>query len=175
MATWPPVDSSESPGLPEWEGHGGLPAGDYRPCRTAFEERFVNNPASSSRRAIDAGWNAHRDDLRRAGCDDESECLLNGSFTTSKQDPGDLDLVVGVPVEATTPIDAIAPLLALLQGPDMRARYRCDAYPLLLLPEDHPDYANVTRNGIAYWLRWFGRDREGREKGRVWTRLAGLR
>lgn len=173
---WAPVDPLEVIALPECEVDGGLPLGDYRPCRAAFEDRFVNDPTSASRKDIYNGWNVHRDDLRRAGCRGDSECLLNGSFTTTKQDPGDLDLVVGFHVDpATTPNSAVQPILALLQGPDMKARYKCDAYPLMLLPESHPAHTNVTRKGIAYWLRWFGRDRDGREKGRVWARLAGMR
>lgn len=173
---WAPVDPSEAAELPECEGGGGLPLGDYRPCRAAFEDRFVNDPASASRKDIYKLWNVHRDDLRRAGCRDDSECLLNGSFTTSKQDPEDLDLVVGFHVDpATAPDSTVLPILALLRGKAMKAQYKCDAYPLILLPEGHPDHTNVTRKGIAYWLRWFGRDRDGQEKGRVWARLAGMR
>jgi len=57
----------------------------------------------------------------------------------------------------------------------MLARFQCDAYPIYSLAREHPDYDAVTGESLRYWTKWFGRDREGRTKGRVWVATGGFR
>jgi hypothetical protein len=163
--------------LPGWTSSGALPVGDYWPTKDDFERRLVNVEGSKRRPIIYDGWKRHRAALMRAGCDAESKVLLNGSFTTVKKDPSDLDLVVFFRGDTRSPEDEeqVAATTQYLQGADMKAEFDCDAYPVLLLPEDHPDYATITRAGLHYWLRWFAKDRAGDSKGRVWATLQGLR
>lgn len=101
---------------------------------------------------------------------------MNGSFTTDKRDPGDLDLVVELYIN--DPEDLHAPalqgVLRLLSGPHAKPHYACDAYPLPVLPPSSPHYAKVTEQGRAYWEKWFGRDRSGRPKGKVRATTGGL-
>jgi len=82
--------------LPPFDDHGNLPSGDYWPTEADFEGRFVNVAGSSSRENIYAGFKNHRAELLAAGVDDAASCMLDGSYTTSKLDPGDIDLVVEV-------------------------------------------------------------------------------
>lgn len=161
--------------LPEFNGDGNLPLGDYHPSASSFEARFVSVP-SLSRRDIYDGWGRHRAALAAAGAEASAKQLLNGSYTTAKQDPGDIDLVVEVIVPDSRPasVAARAAVLALLPGPGTKATYGCDAYPIVVVPPTDPNYANVTEKGYAYWLKWFGRDRQGREKGRVWATVGGF-
>jgi hypothetical protein len=154
--------------LPPFNEHGVLPPGDYFPDRTSFEARFVNTETSPVRQAINAGWNRHRHDLVRNGLAPSARQLLNGSFTTAKEVPGDLDLG-----DITAQLPVLAPVLALLQGPVMQPLYQCDAYPIYSLPPDHEHYKHVTVEAIRYWTKWFGHTRAGRPKGRVWTTVGG--
>lgn len=156
--------------LPPFDAHGNLPPGDYSPREAEFTARFVEVAGTTSRPPIYQGWTRLRGELLAVGLDARAHVLLDGSYTTSKLDPGDLDLVVEVSV-ADVPRDgdpALAPLLGLLQGPRMKTPYRCDAYPVFVLPATHPAYTAVTVGFRAYWRKWLGTDRAGREKGRDW-------
>ena len=162
--------------LPAFDGHGNLPAGDYWPTSQDFEERFVRLQASATRLAIYLGWGRHRKDLAACGLVQTAAILLNGSYTTSKVDPGDLDLAVEVPISDSSDMcGPMAPVFNLLQGPAMKPPYQCDAYPIPVLPASHPAHVAVTQAARAYWNKWFGTDRSGNAKGRVWATLGGLR
>ncbi len=102
----------------------------------------------------------------------DADCMLDGSYTTSKLDPGDIDLVVEV--DAALFLGS-ARVQELLSGPAARSEFCCDAYPLIVFPENDPNYEAVTAQGRAYWRKWFGRDRQNREKGRVWAKARGFR
>lgn len=158
--------------LPPFNAQGNLPSGDYWPTEANFEERFVNVHGSSSREKIYVGFKSHRAALLAAGVADDSKCMLDGSYTTSKLDPGDIDLVVEV---VSTLFDSSERVQELLSGPDAKPDFSCDAYPLLVLSEDDPDYESITAQGRSYWRKWFGRDRANNPKGRVWTTARGFR
>lgn len=173
----PSGDPNGQDSLPPWNGDGSLPPGNYWPCRTAFEGALVNVSSSSTRGTIYDGWNEHRRNLLSLGCSGTCQYLLNGSFTTAKVDPGDLDLVLFFPHDPSLPTDndALPHILVLLQGPNTKSTHHCDAYPVPVFPVSHPDYVKVTLKAIDYWMKWFSKDRAGREKGRVWCHLSGLR
>ena len=158
--------------LPPFDDHGNLPSGDYWPTEADFEGRFVNVAGSSSRENIYAGFKNHRAELLAAGVDDAASCMLDGSYTTSKLDPGDIDLVVEVDAFLFQDSER---LQELLSGPDAKPDFSCDAYPLLVLPEDHPQFEQITQKGRTYWHKWFGRDRANNPKGRVWATARGFR
>ena len=128
--------------IPPFTVDGVLVEGDYAPTRSDFEDRFVS-PLSLSRPDIYSGWNNHREALIADGLRPECRQLLNGSFTTAKTHPNDIDLAVEVPVDAPT-LSRADPIVRLLHGRLMKSRFRCDAYPLFTLPLDHPDYDRVT-------------------------------
>jgi len=165
-----------SPGLPSLTDEGVLPPGDYAPTRSEFESAFVDVGHTERRREIYAGWNRHRNRLQEDGLRRSAWELLNVSFTHSKWEPQDMDIVVEYPVtsdelRALTPT---SPILRLLQGVLTKANFECDAYPLYLLPEGDPDYEKVTVAAVRYWMKWFGRTRLGVEKGRIWTTVGGF-
>jgi len=161
--------------LPAFTVAGSLEEGDFAPGRAEFEARFVDSP-SRTRSAIHAGWQAHREALRADGLQATNRQLLDGSFTTAKVDPGDLDLAVEVPLTAgQAPLRPEEPIGRLLLGPRMKPQFRCDAYPIYILSPEDPRYQRVTVAAVRYWTKWFGRDRLGHPKGRVWAQLGGLR
>lgn len=136
------------PGLPTLV-EGLLPPGDYAPTQEQFEQRFAS---TVRRRLILAGWERHKAALRGSGLATKCRELLNGSFTTAKEEPGDLDLAVEVPTTADAlmlPSHSI-PAFPLLQGPRMKPEYLCDAYPIFRLPANDPLYAPVTVAAIRY-------------------------
>jgi hypothetical protein len=154
---------------------GLLPPGDYDLARQRFEELFVS--PSIRRQMIFEGWNSHREGLLHDGLPESSRQLLNGSFTTTKLEPGDIDLAVEVPItfsELVVSTDA-SPVRRLLLGPRMKTEYHCDAYPIYFLPKDDPHFERVTLGAIRYWTKWFAQTRSGQSKGRVWARTGGLR
>jgi hypothetical protein len=168
--------------LPAFTVDGVLPPGEYAPSRTEFESRFVNAGDAAVRHEIYEGFERHRAALLAAGLTPEAWALLDGSYTEAKERPGDIDLVVEVPVTAEE-LDAMtadSPILGLLRGKITRQEYRCDAYAILALPPDHPDYHAVTVRGIEYWTELFGAtrergpDRRRIPKGRVWTKVRGF-
>ena len=162
--------------LPEFNADGILDPGDYAPTRPEFEDRFVNFGDLARRQSIYDGWNRHRNALLGSGVPDSSKQLLNGSFTTSKPSPGDIDIVVEVPVDDETlfSLDEQHAIVKLLQGPLMKSAYHCDAYPIFSLPPDHSLYECVTAEAIRYWTKWFGQTQDQTPKGRVWATTGGL-
>lgn len=85
------------------------------------------------------------------------EIWIDGSFTTEKQDPDDVDIVVsGKACEINTlPIMLQGPLEVLLDNSFARVSYSCDVYF-----SDSDDVQNRS-----YWRGWFLFDREERPKG----------
>lgn len=153
--------------LPAFDQNGNLPAGDHRPSRTDFESRFVNVPNSTTRQIIYNGWNLYRSALQTVGVDAANLMMLDGSFTTSKRDPADLDLAVEVDVAD------ISAAGRLLTGPAMKPQYYCDAYGIPVYPAGSPEHAS-TEAMRAYWRKWFGLDRAGNQKGIVSATVGGL-
>lgn len=164
--------------LPGFTTAGTLPEGDYHPAREDFETRFVHVPGSATRERIYAGWNRLREALLRSGRPRDERQLLDGSYTTCKLSPGDLDVAVEVRVSADEYQRLLHakhhPVLDHLRGPGSKADYDCDAYPIFVLPLDHPDYEAVSAKSIAYWVKWFGTGRDGTSKGRVWATNGGF-
>jgi len=162
--------------IPLFQPNGSLPPGDFAPSRHEFESRFVYTGDVSQRGRIYEGWNIHREELMRAGIPVRALQLVNGSYTTSKLSPGDVDVAVEVPVEYAVlrSIQPDHPILRLFRASYIRAIYHCDAYPIYSLPKNDPLYDCVTAEAIRYWSKWFGRDRAGNPKGRVWATTGGL-
>lgn len=171
-----PLFPSTTSGLPALTDEGLLPTGDYAPSRAEFERAFVDAGNSSRRAEIYAGWNRHRKRLQQDGLAPSARELLNGSFTSSRWEPGDIDIVVEYPVTSTelAMITPTSPVARLLQGSVTKLDYDCDAYPLYSLPENDPAYEKVTVAGLRYWMKWFGRSRVGIEKGRIWASVGGF-
>lgn len=163
--------------MPPFTSEGSLPLGDYRPLRAEFELRFVNLGDIAQRNLIYEGWNRHRRALLTAGLDPGARQLLNGSYTTDKASPGDIDLAVEVPLadgRALRSLKPDDPVVHLLGGARMKASFKCHAYPIYALPPTDPLHVNVTMKAIEYWTKWFGTARDGIAKGRVWALTGGL-
>jgi hypothetical protein len=153
--------------LPPFDANGNLPAGEHHPTRADFESRFVHVPNSTTRSAIYNGWNLYRAALQNVGIEPAATMLLDGSFTTHKRDPADLDLAVEVDASD------MAAAAHLVGGPQMKNQYLCDAYGIVVYPVGTPEHAS-TEAMRAYWRKWFARDRAGNTKGIVFASVGGL-
>lgn len=163
--------------IPLFTAEGTLTPGDFLPSRGDFVARFVSTGDIVQRSSIYAGWNDHRIALIDAGLPAEARQLLDGSYTTAKHSPGDIDIAVEVLVPSGDSLRTLTtdnPIPSLLRGSALKPRYHCDAYPIYVLPKSDPDYSSVTTSAIQYWTKWFGRTRTGTEKGRVWATTGGL-
>jgi hypothetical protein len=166
--------------LPSFDSNGVIIAGDFWPTTQEFEDRFVNVGDITKRKSIYDGWNRHRADLFQAGSLKTNIQLLNGSFTTNKYSPGDIDIAVEVSIQDSTASEFFRKkaISDLLQGPRMKPKYQCDAYPIYCLPPDHKDYKIITGDALSYWTKWFGHCRPPLShlaKGRIWATIGGLR
>ena len=157
--------------IPLFNAEGCLPPGDFLPSQLEFERRFVLTGDQVQRTSIYQGWTVHRAELMGAGAPDTAHQLLNGSYTTAKESPGDIDIAV----EVLANFAPDHPIVKLLLGPLMRPAYRCDAYPIYVLPKSDAQYGAVTTRAIEYWTKWFARTRSGTTKGRLWAKTGGLR
>lgn len=160
--------------IPGFDRHGNLSIGDlfgrgpnHSVTITTLGEvhdRFVRQIAnSSSRSEIWDGWLRHRIDTEGVGV--QYTTLVDGSFVTTKLDPGDVDICILLDADEVNQLGTQArlDLGRLLAGPACKADYRCDVYPLMVHPFRDPRFpATVER--LSYWTRVFGIDRAGRQK-----------
>lgn len=136
-----------------------------------MREVFVSPfPASVTRHVVFAGYEKHRSELETLKIDIEQ--FIDGSFTTSKVDPGDVDLVCFADAHI---IDSLPPekqdeLLQLVRGPATRATHHCDAYFCATLPDTDPLFSKM-RAQRKYWMGEFGFDRLDKPKGIVRSQL----
>lgn len=150
---------------------GYLEAGLHDMELDGIVEHFVTAfPTSNTRETIIGGYKKHRDELATLGV----TCiqLLDGSFVSNKADPGDIDMVGFMDLEA---VDALSPddqmkLKALFSGKVTRDSHLCDAYFAPVVPPQHPLYDQL-RSQRKYWMGEFGYDREDRPKGLVRTEV----
>ena len=127
--------------------------------------------AGSSRYRIARGFDLLRVEMVSMVADVEQ--WVNGSFATSKHDPGDLDLLNVFDKDEidNLPVDCQQRLLALISGQTTRGTHDCDSYCLIKVSDTHPDYSDF-RHIRTYWMGEFGFDRNDSPKGIVRLRLA---
>lgn len=85
------------------------------------------------------------------------ELWLDGSFTTTKLNPNDIDLVVFISAEEANalPTEKKEQLRGLLDNPTIKSRFGLDVYVSIM--GDEPQR--------SYWRGWFGFDRDEQPKG----------
>jgi hypothetical protein len=140
-------------------------------AQSDLEATFVTAfPHSSTRGDIIKGYKKHSHEV--TALVGTCEQLLDGSFVTNKNDPGDVDMVLFVDASV---IDNLSPsqqaeFFALTAGAQTKATYLCDAYFCLTFPETHPRFAQF-RQMRKYWMGEFGFDRHEVPKGIVQVQL----
>ncbi|MDZ4171739.1 MAG: hypothetical protein U1C19_06190 [Methanobacteriaceae archaeon] len=152
--------------IPLFDINGNLPPGCYKPDLKEFEEHFVNSfPHSSSRSDIYEGYI----DFSILLCDEMPSAkkqIINGSFTTDKLDPNDIDMVIVFDSEALTSSEKnkcphLMNNLTIIQG------YNCHSFPLVKFPESKPELYEKYLEKKAYWTDCWGSDRDDNPKGLI--------
>jgi hypothetical protein len=93
---------------------------------------------------------------------------LDGSFTTNKDNPNDIDLVTHIDA---TKFDQFNDeqqnnLLKLLaEKKRIRSEYMCHVNHIPIYSPEIPELYEFTVGWIEYWLKWFGHDRNNNPKG----------
>ena len=126
-----------------------------------FERKYVSDyPHSVSRAKIFSKYRQYLRDFRGTVGVSFTQ-WINGSFTTTKPDPSDIDVVNLV--DSTSAAAHETKLRSFLTVGGSLNVYRVDGYLVQVYPTDDPRYY-VTQMSLNYWASWFGFDLQGNEK-----------
>jgi len=117
---------------------------------------FLQNfPDSQTRHSLILGLNAFVSHLARVGV--PIELWIDGSFTTQKENPNDIDLVIFSPAADLNalPLGKQQLFQALTDRASIKQNFGCD---VLFCPAEDLDLR-------SYWRGWYGFDRNERPKG----------
>ncbi|NMC73975.1 MAG: hypothetical protein GYA56_06415 [Geobacteraceae bacterium] len=117
-------------------------------------------PESVTRKGIYSGYLRYLNDFSIAVCPEWTQ-WLNGSFTTAKIDPQDIDVVNFVDFRYITP--RIERFLTPNHGKNVH--YPVDGYLVQLFPQNDERFLKITCKRLQYWRKWFGNDRLDNKKG----------
>ena len=151
-----------------FDTNGNLPLGFHDMTLAEIEYFLVATFTQSiTRRPIFDGYCRLRNTMHGVGLSGEQ--YLDGSYTTTKENPEDLDLVSVIPKNlldtCPTNIDN-----EISDARLTKTKYGCHSFLVPSVPDGDPEYDFCTeaKNG---WLEWFSRDRSGNSKGLVRTTL----
>ncbi len=152
--------------IPNFESNGNLPPGLNATSVEEFKICYVLNfSGSSTRNKIFDGYMKYCGEMIRFEV--ATKQWLNGSFTSNKDNPNDIDLVTHIDA---TKIDQFNDeqqnnLLKLADKKRIRSEYMCDVYYIQIYSPEIPELYEFTVSWIEYWLKWFGHDRNNNPKG----------
>ncbi|MGV8125893.1 MAG: DUF6932 family protein [Methanothrix sp.] len=153
--------------IPDFDANGNLPPGDLiRPTIKEFEDRFVNAEAEKVRREIYEGYRNYCKCLIALGV--VSIQWIDGSYTTKKPSPNDIDLVVhfdGMKIYLDKNLQIH--FKNLIDINEMKRLYRCHPQFVLIYPQSEPDLYSYYILRYQHWLKWFSKDRNGNAKGLI--------
>jgi len=143
---------------------GYLLPGCYKLRIKEFEECFIDRfPDSTKRPDIYEGYI----DFSILLCEEMPSAqkqLINGSFTTNKIEPGDIDLVIVFDSNSLTSKEKNKCRI-LMNNETIKEGYGCHTYPLVKYPKSKPELYAKYLEKKAYWLDCWGSDREDIPKG----------
>jgi|LDZT01.1.fsa_nt_gi hypothetical protein len=152
--------------LPGFDDIGNLHPGCYKPSANEFKTRFVDDfNTSSTRVEIFEGYQQYCDRVVNTGV--AIKQWANGSFTTDKEDPGDIDLFNlfdGLAMNDTKIIDEV---LDLLDEDPIKTQYHCHSFGVSKYPEEMTELYSHYRKRLNHFLRLWRTDKKdnSREKG----------
>ena len=150
-----------------FNSNGVLPPGFHDWELEEIEENLVVNFSKSKTRSrIFSGYTKLLKKLKSFKL--EAEQWLDGSFSTTKVNPGDLDMLTIIEANQLNKIDPSkgAELKTLFDGPNTKKDYLCDSYILAKRDKSDPNY-EYYRKMHKYWYGEFSLDRSFSPKGIV--------
>jgi hypothetical protein len=150
--------------IPEFGQDGNLPRGIHKPTVSEFKSRFVENFDSSITRIdIFNGYKTYCEDLLQLNV--AMIQWVDGSFTTNKIDPNDIDIVTHLDALKINSIQMVDKVGRLSKNRNqLKSKYKCDPYAIPIYPQNHQLY-NETIKWLDYWQNCFGKDRSKNPKG----------
>lgn len=154
--------------VPDFDEHGVLPDGVHKCDEKGFKQRFVDEfPASETRPRLRQGFRALREEVVKHG--PPGVQWVDGSFVTTKLNPGDIDIVTFMDLERLNALsrDNQAAVERLVKGRECtKAAYGCHTFLVPSCEPNHPFFPKFEQRR-RYWRKWFGKTRPGRSKGFV--------
>ena len=137
--------------IPALDADGLLPPGRHTASVAEVKAAFVDPfGGSASRMAIFTGWRMHRESLQNVV--PGMYQWIDGSFVTSKPDPGDIDVVTfidGVQYDAM-PDWRRALGQSLMLGHGNQQFWNVDSFAVPVVPATHPTHAAYAQ-AEQYW------------------------
>ena len=151
--------------IPAFDENGNLPSGIINTNLQDFEDYFVINfKESSTRPEILKGYLRYCDKLLPLHV--ATKQWINGSFTTNKVNPNDIDFVTHIDALKVDENSEIQnKILEICDSKETKKEFLCDVYFILLYPQEIPELYQHTVDRINYWRKWFGHDRKKNPKG----------
>lgn len=154
-----------------FDSYGNLtPYKIIRISQLEIKLNFVDQiPTSTTRSLIYNGYRNYYRDLSLVVNKPFSQ-LIDGSFTTVKDNPNDIDLVNVLHIDIANSLNTkLYPFLT--RKGDPKLQYLVDGYLLPIYDISDIRYSFLDRHYI-YWINQFGKDRNGLPKGIVETMVA---
>lgn len=121
-----------------------------------FDEIFVYSFENNGRRMfLRNRFFALIEEFKQVGLD--AEIWLDGSFSTRKEEPDDIDILFVVDEEKlnSLPFENYQIIESLFDREETKIRYNCDLFLIM----------SNSFNDRSYWRGWFGFTREEQPKG----------
>jgi aspartyl/asparaginyl-tRNA synthetase len=148
--------------IPDFNENGYLPPGIHEATMEDFRIRFVDDVEESITRCkVFAGYTDYCRDM--LALDILIKQWLDGSFTTRKIDPNDMDVISHVDalkINNKYTIDQFQRLIIKEDHSNRRllnSKYKCDPFAIAVYPPEHKFY-KLTIDTINYWQDFFGHD-----------------
>ncbi len=124
-----------------------------------LESEFVKAIPSNKRNELFDRYKRYSQDLKIVCNGIEIRQWVNGSFTTKRTDPGDIDLISFINYEL---IEANESGFSQFRNPNSKNQYGVDAYILIEYPENHRNYT-IFKSDKLYWLDHFDKTEPNRQ------------
>jgi hypothetical protein len=144
--------------IPVFNDEGNLLPGLYTPHLSEFKDRFVSDyPDSKTRISIFSDYINYCNQI--INFEIASKNWVDGSFTTYKTDPGDIDIVVhydALKLNSLQNRESIKDLF--LDQLNARKKFQCHTLTVPIYPKHDPRYI-LTFISYNKWKNWFSQDK----------------
>lgn len=142
-------------GNPQPPGIVNIPLADFK---LVFVDEFGT---SKTRNVIFEKYQGYVTDFK-SQINNEFDHWLNGSYSTTKENPNDIDLVNIVKFSEDLNSKQNE-LRSFLSVGGSKEKYLVDGYFIPVYAKDDPRYV-ITEHWLKHWAKFFGRDRNDRQK-----------
>lgn len=125
-----------------------------------FIEIFTAIPNKEKRKHLGGLFVKYNDNISRDINPMAWTQLIGGSYTTSKEAPNDIDVVNLIDPNSYEKLVNSDGFTSLRRSKEI---YSIDGYAVPVFDESDPRY-QILLDYLNYWEKWFGKDRNNREK-----------